>query len=166
MTVELFGIRHHGPGSARSLVGALDEWLPDAVRVELPADCQRALGWVGDSGLRPPVALLGWVLDTPRRAAFLPFAEFSPEWCAFRWASQHHAALRAIDLPLANVLVDEGDDGLFAAGPRRPIDPLAALAAAAGDPDPERWWEDVIEHRGDGPPAFDAVAAAMAATRA
>ncbi len=37
-------------------------------------------------------------------------------------------------------------------------DPLAALAAAAGDPDPERWWDDVIEHRGDGAPAFDAVA--------
>ena len=44
-------------------------------------------------------------------------------------------------------------------------DPLAALAAAAGDPDPERWWDDVIEHRGDGAPAFDAVAAAMTAVR-
>ncbi|MEI7548835.1 MAG: DUF5682 family protein, partial [Actinomycetota bacterium] len=44
-------------------------------------------------------------------------------------------------------------------------DPIAALAAAAGDPDPERWWEDVIEHRGDGAPAFAAVAEAMAAVR-
>ena len=46
-----------------------------------------------------------------------------------------------------------------------PPDPLGELAAAAGDPDPERWWEDVIEHRGDGAPAFDAVADAMAAAR-
>ena len=46
-----------------------------------------------------------------------------------------------------------------------PIDPLRELAAAAGDPDPERWWEDVIEHRGDGAPAFAAVAEAMAAAR-
>jgi hypothetical protein len=44
-------------------------------------------------------------------------------------------------------------------------DPLAALAEAAGDPDPERWWDDIIEHRGDGMPAFDAVAEAMAAVR-
>ena len=44
-------------------------------------------------------------------------------------------------------------------------DPLAALAEAAGDPDAERWWDDVIEHRGDGTPAFEAVAAAMAAVR-
>jgi hypothetical protein len=29
-------------------------------------------------------------------------------------------------------------------------DPLAVLAAAAGHDDPERWWEDVIEHRGPG----------------
>ncbi|MGV9695360.1 DUF5682 family protein [Streptomyces sp. NPDC003470] len=29
-------------------------------------------------------------------------------------------------------------------------DPLAALAEAAGYDDPERWWEDVVEHRGSG----------------
>ena len=74
MSIELLGIRHHGPGSARSVLAALDEWQPDAVLVELPADCQAALDWVGNPALRPPVALLGWVLDEPRRAAFLPFA--------------------------------------------------------------------------------------------
>ena len=46
-----------------------------------------------------------------------------------------------------------------------PLRPAAALAEAAGDPDPERWWDDVIEHRGDGTPAFDAVAEAMTAVR-
>ncbi|MEU1270584.1 DUF5682 family protein [Streptomyces sp. NPDC005799] len=30
------------------------------------------------------------------------------------------------------------------------IDPLAVLADAAGYDDPERWWEDVVEHRGVG----------------
>ncbi|MFF4358696.1 DUF5682 family protein [Streptomyces sp. NPDC001604] len=30
------------------------------------------------------------------------------------------------------------------------IDPLAVLADAAGYDDPERWWEDVVEHRGAG----------------
>ncbi len=30
------------------------------------------------------------------------------------------------------------------------IDPIAVLAEAAGYDDPERWWEDVIEHRGAG----------------
>ena len=45
------------------------------------------------------------------------------------------------------------------------LDPLGALAAAAGEPDAERWWDDVVEHRGDGAPAFAAVAEAMAAVR-
>ncbi|WP_267882940.1 DUF5682 family protein [Streptomyces bicolor] len=30
------------------------------------------------------------------------------------------------------------------------VDPLAVLADAAGYDDPERWWEDVVEHRGMG----------------
>ncbi|MFG2553582.1 DUF5682 family protein [Streptomyces sp. NPDC048581] len=30
------------------------------------------------------------------------------------------------------------------------VDPLAVLADAAGYDDPERWWEDVVEHRGPG----------------
>ncbi|MEV5316361.1 DUF5682 family protein [Streptomyces sp. NPDC052687] len=30
------------------------------------------------------------------------------------------------------------------------VDPLAVLAGVAGYDDPERWWEDVIEHRGAG----------------
>ncbi|MFF3751135.1 DUF5682 family protein [Streptomyces sp. NPDC002018] len=50
------------------------------------------------------------------------------------------------------------------------IDPLAVLAEAAGYDDPERWWEDVVEHRGPGraddPYApFEAVAEAMGALR-
>jgi Family of unknown function (DUF5682) len=45
------------------------------------------------------------------------------------------------------------------------VDPLAALAAAAGEPDPERWWDDMVEHRGDGEPVFAAIAEAMDAVR-
>ncbi|MEU6535087.1 DUF5682 family protein [Streptomyces sp. NPDC047000] len=39
-----------------------------------------------------------------------------------------------------------------AAGPDRDVrvDPLAVLAGVAGYDDPERWWEDVVEHRGSG----------------
>ena len=71
----------------------------------------------------------------------------------------------AIDLPLANVLAaGRADDGVVADG--EPPDPIGALAAAAGEPDAERWWDDVIEHRGEGLPAFEAVAEAMTVVRA
>ena len=166
--VQILGIRHHGPGSARSVVRVLDELQPTIVLVELPADCEGALSWVGHQHLVPPVALLGYVVDRPSRAAFLPLAEFSPEWQAFTWAAQHAVPMRAIDLPLSISLAD--NVGGEEAGELRLVDhpvgdPLAALAAAAGDPDPERWWDDVIEHRGDGVPAFDAIAEAMTAVR-
>ncbi|MEU8893233.1 DUF5682 family protein [Streptomyces sp. NPDC048442] len=49
------------------------------------------------------------------------------------------------------------------------VDPLAVLAEAAGYDDPERWWEDVVEHRGAGggdPFApFEALAEVMGALR-
>ena len=50
----------------------------------------------------------------------------------------------------------EGDAAADDTEPRSPrgaalrFDPLAALAEAAGYDDPERWWEDVVEHRGQG----------------
>jgi hypothetical protein len=165
MGIHLLGIRHHGPGSARSVLTTLDSVRPDVVLVELPADTEPALRWIGDPGLVPPVALLGYVTAEPARAAFAPLASFSPEWQAVAWANAHHIPVRAIDLPLAVTLdprTRAADDLL---GHQPPPDPIGDLAAAAGDPDPERWWEDVIEHRGDGVPAFDAVAEAMAAAR-
>ncbi len=167
MSIHLLGIRHHGPGSARSVLTALDELRPGIVLVEVPADVEAALRWVGEPGLEPPVALLTYVPAEPGRAAFAPFAAFSPEWQAIRWANEHSVEVRAIDLPLAVTLAGADDDAApgFVAE-HAPPDPLRELAAAAGDPDPERWWEDVIEHRGDGAPAFDAVAEAMGAARA
>ncbi|MFF5298881.1 DUF5682 family protein [Streptomyces sp. NPDC013161] len=49
------------------------------------------------------------------------------------------------------------------------VDPLAVLAEAAGYDDPERWWEDVVEHRGAGKrdafAPFTALEEAMGALR-
>ncbi len=99
---------------------------------------------------------------------FAPLAGFSPEWQAVRWAFDHGATVEAIDLPLALSLARDADDGELpmrrGGGP--PVDPLGDLAAAAGEPDAERWWEDLVEHRGDGETVFDAVGEAMAAVRA
>ncbi|GAA2633166.1 DUF5682 family protein [Streptomyces axinellae] len=45
-----------------------------------------------------------------------------------------------------------GEDGAAPGGARGDggirLDPVAALAEAAGYDDPERWWEDAVEHRG------------------
>jgi hypothetical protein len=94
--LHVLGVRHHGPGSARSVVAALDELEPDAVLIESPFETTAALAWVGSVGLVPPVALLGHVVDEPHRAVFAPLAGFSPEWQAAAWANRRGVVVEAI----------------------------------------------------------------------
>ena len=47
MTVHLFGVRHHGPGSARALVAALDELQPDMVLIEGPPEADELVALAG-----------------------------------------------------------------------------------------------------------------------
>nr|BFD91678.1 DUF5682 family protein [Kitasatospora sp. Xyl93] len=171
--VALLGIRHHGPGSARAVAAALARWRPDAVLVEGPPEADGIVHLAAGKDLVPPVALLAHAVDDPARAAFWPYAEFSPEWVAIRHAVEHDLPVRFIDLPAGYGFApapedaaaeDTGEDG---AGPV--ADPLALLAEAAGHDDAERWWEDVVEHRapgGDALAPFAAVAEAMGALRA
>ncbi|MER5553136.1 DUF5682 family protein [Streptomyces sp. NPDC002793] len=167
----LLGVRHHGPGSARAVLAALESARPSAVLVEGPPEGDALLPLAGHRRMRPPVALLAHAVDDPGRAAFWPLADFSPEWVAIRWASTHAVPVRFIDLPAAHslALVDERETRPAEGGPG--IDPIGVLAEAAGYDDPERWWEDVVEHRAaDGRPAdplapFDALAEAMTALR-
>ncbi len=74
--VSIFGIRHHGPGSARRLVEALDELRPSLVLIEGPADASDLLPMLADAAMTPPVALLTYAADDPGRAIFWPFGYF------------------------------------------------------------------------------------------
>ncbi|MFJ3900568.1 DUF5682 family protein [Streptomyces sp. NPDC090025] len=167
----VLGVRHHGPGSARAVLAALDTARPRAVLVEGPPEGDALVALAADPGMRPPVALLAHAVDDPGRAAFWPMAEFSPEWAALRWALAHGAEVRFIDLPAAHTLAasdptwGDGDEEVTGQGLR--VDPIAELARTAGYDDAERWWEDVVELRGSADPfaPFTALAEAMGALR-
>ncbi|MFE6287513.1 DUF5682 family protein [Streptomyces sp. NPDC057877] len=172
----LLGVRHHGPGSARAVRAALAAARPRVVLIEGPPEADALIPLAADEEMRPPVALLAHAVDEPGRSAFWPLAEFSPEWVAIRWALEHGVPARFIDLPAAHSLAwgrgdmpdapdapdapeertggDAGDadeaDAQDAGGADVRVDPLAVLAETAGYDDPERWWEDVVEHRGLG----------------
>ena len=206
-----FGIRHHGPGCARSLQRALAHWQPDCILIEGPPDADALLGFVTHAGLVPPVALLVHSTDHPDLAAFYPFTVFSPEWQALRHGTTHGVPTRFIDLPQAVRMAQqkarddarkaeleaaekaaqsaetaEGteatdatdvtettadseteaptDDGTLPAH----IDPLDALAEAAGFADGESWWNHLVEERGtdgDGLALFEAITEAMTVLR-
>lgn len=169
--VSLFGIRHHGPGSARAVVRALDALDPEVILIEGPPEADGLIRWAGSADLQPPVALLAYTSKAPsaRHAAYWPFAVFSPEWQAVRWAVDHGVPARFCDLPIAYVFARQAADGDIDDEPterHRPADPLETLANAAGYDDAERWWEDVVEQRRDGAAPFAAIAEAMTEVRA
>ncbi|MGQ4270346.1 DUF5682 family protein [Nocardiopsis changdeensis] len=205
--LHVLGVRHHGPGSARAVRAALAEIKPDAVLIEGPPEADALIPLVGE--LEPPVALLVHLADPPKDAAasaaekkataaggrplrvaagdgwaFWPFAAFSPEWEALRYAAENDVPVRFCDLPAAHTLAErlaeteppeedgaapeEGatEDPEAVGRDRLRLDPLGVLAEAAGYDDAERWWDDVVEQRGDGEPSpFPAIADAMAAVR-
>lgn len=175
--IRIFGIRHHGPGSARSLSEALAVLLPDCVLIEGPPDADALIPLAAKSDMSPPVALLVYRTDRPRDCAFFPFAGFSPEWVAIRHALERGVPASFMDLPHAIQLADgafsEVDEPESATAPvdvmpqqdaqdeaepppadlasPAPVairrDPLGELARAAGFPDGERWWDSFVESR-------------------
>jgi hypothetical protein len=187
--LRLFGIRHHGPGSAASLVAALDAFRPDIVLLECPADAEAALATATHPELRPPVALLVYNPKQQGQASFLPFAEFSPEWQAIQWCARHSAHVRCMDLPMAlrfgmKDAVAEALAPTSAPEPTAPdlgpasaapaasepadaleADPVAYIARLAGYSDSEQWWETHLEHAPGNADTFAVVLDLMTALR-
>lgn len=149
--LRVLGVRHHGPGSARALLSALGAFAPDCVLVEGPPDADGLIHWLGHPALEPPVALLVFRPDEPRRGVFYPFAGFSPEYQALRYALAEGVAAAFMDLPRRHTLATD----IAPAMP--PIEPFNALAGAAGRETYEAWWNEAVEQRSAPGDAFAAV---------
>ncbi|MBX3626545.1 MAG: hypothetical protein KF892_16110 [Rhizobacter sp.] len=177
-----FGIRHHGPGCARSLLRAFEALRPDCVLIEGPPEADELVRAVVADGMQPPVALLSHCPDDTRLAVYHPFAEFSPEWQALRWSVLAGVPARFIDLPLVHGLaldqaerdapppeaeVEDDREALPDEGPHVETgDPLDWFARASGHADGEAWWNHMVEERGDGEELFAAIHEAMTTLRA
>ena len=169
-------IRHHGPGSARSVARALEANPPATLLIEGPVDADGLLPFLNDPALTPPVAVMAHVQGQHERSVFYPLAEFSPEFVAIRWALARGVPVAFMDLPAAVTLASKEDEAPAEADPDAESppaspadavrsDPLALLAQAAGYSDFERWWDALVESRGEGEAVFAAIAEVMAAVR-
>jgi hypothetical protein len=191
MTHHVFGIRHHGPGSARSLRDALARLRPDVVLIEGPPEADGLLPLAIHENMRPPVAILAYDPESPASAVYYPFAVFSPEWQAIQYAAANKIQARFMDLPVGHRLAldrehdaaqaprtteqettkqeadDVRDDDTDDAPPANHLrqDPLSYIALAAGYSDGERWWEHMVEERRDSAELFQAINEAMTALR-
>ncbi|MER5350013.1 DUF5682 family protein [Kitasatospora sp. NPDC002551] len=112
----LIGVRHHAPSLSAVVPALLDAAAPEVLLVELPAEFQPWLDLLADEATKAPVALaaapaadrsdgsadgIGAEAGHGTGLAFYPFADFSPELAALRWARRHGVETIACDLPLA-----------------------------------------------------------------
>lgn len=179
MKFQVFGIRHHGPGSAKNLKRALEHYQPDAMLVEGPPDANGIIPYMADFGLKPPVAILLYNPKDLSQAAYFPFAKFSPEWQAILYALKRNISVEFMDLPHSmNFTLDKLEAApeqqltldIFKDEPQTldaPIikDPLSHMASIAGYQDSERWWEVTFEHIKTTEEIFPAILELMIALR-
>lgn len=171
--VSVFGIRHHGPGSTKSLLRALDKLQPDLVLIEGPPDADKEIEYVANPELKPPVALLVYNPKDLSQAAYYPFAAFSPEWQAMKFALQRKLPVRFMDLPQAmhfglnqmekdniQLPIDQLYRNEPAPTPEQIAmrkDPMGFAARASGYTDSERWWEMLFEREENTDDIFPAI---------
>jgi hypothetical protein len=141
MAVHVLGIRHHGVGSAKRVLQFLQAHKPDLVLVEGPPEISKLLADIGNPELVPPVAMMVYDTQNPASSVFYPFAEYSPEWVAAKYANENSIPVQAIDLPATQsfTLKEELNEAL----PQR--DPMDYLAEISGFDDGEQWWEHHFE---------------------
>ena len=162
--IQVFGIRHHGPGSTKRLLKALQGMKPDCLLVEAPYDGEKSFYQVNTKGLQPPVALLMYEPKDFQKASYLPFANFSPEWQALKYALRADIPIKAMDLSMGIQLgleestqLEIQDNTIDRELLRLLKDPLGYIAHIAGYEDSERWWEHTFEQEADELQVFEAI---------
>ncbi|MEU6819743.1 DUF5682 family protein [Streptomyces atriruber] len=141
----LIGVRHHSPALAAALPELLTAAAPEVLLVELPEEFTPWLGHLGDPATVPPVALAG--STGADGLVFLPFAEFSPELAAIRWAREADVPVVAFDLPLVErESAREGEGtgaGELSGSDRGRL--VSALRARAGLRPEDDLWDRLVE---------------------
>ena len=144
----LIGIRHHSPVLAAAIPRLLGTASPDLILLELPAELQEWLPWLGHPEMAPPVALAAARKDG-RGLVFYPYADFSPELAAVRWAREHGVPVEAFDLPLGLSAGDTARSRTRLA-PEAPAPLSEALSRAVRAQDADELWDRTIEVRAPG----------------
>ncbi|HRG98718.1 MAG TPA: DUF5682 family protein, partial [Polyangiaceae bacterium] len=136
----LIGVRHHSAALAAAMPRLLESFAPTVVLLELPADLGPWLEWLGAPDLVAPVALSATGPDGS--LSFYPFADFSPELAAVRWARGAGVPVRAIDRPVSARELHDGE----------PPRAGALLARLEGGDDTEALWDTLVEARAPSEP--------------
>ncbi|MDR2940070.1 MAG: DUF5682 family protein [Clostridiales bacterium] len=97
--VNFFGVRHLSPAASWHLLKLLNKLKPKCVLIEGPSDSDYLISGISREEVVPPIAILAYTADKPVSTVFYPFAEYSPEYQAMKWAASSKAEAHFIDLP-------------------------------------------------------------------
>ncbi|RJX40548.1 hypothetical protein D3P09_00555 [Paenibacillus pinisoli] len=148
-----FGIRHLSPAGSYHLLALLNAVKPTAILIEGPSDAGDLAAQLTSRGVVPPVALLAYTDQLPVRTLLYPFADYSPEYQALKWAGRNHCHAEFIDLPtsISLALADRrrvpqaeapsGEEPQLQGGGL-----YNRIAELSGEPDYEAYWERHFEH--------------------
>ncbi len=135
----LVGVRHHSAALSAAMPAILASFDPTVVLVELPADLGGWLPWLASPDLVAPVALSATAPDGS--LSFYPFADFSPELAALRWAREAGVPVAAFDRPVGARTLPEPAEA------RGSPSLLDRLADGDGGDDVEQLWDTLVEAR-------------------
>ncbi|KQO17912.1 DUF5682 family protein [Paenibacillus sp. Leaf72] len=150
--VFIFGVRHLSPGGAKQLLEYLNEREPTAVLIEGPSDATGEIKHLTHAATELPAAILAFTEELPVRTVLWPFAVYSPEFQAMKWAKEHGASAAFIDLPSSVTLALQ--DALRSKGKKPSAVPegeekrsiYSRIAELAGESDYDMYWERSFEH--------------------
>lgn len=181
MAVHILGIRHHGVGSAIKVQERLQELDVDFIFIEGPPEITEAIQVIGHEELIPPAAIMIYDEKNPLISSFYPFAEFSPEYVAAKFAKKRNIPLQAMDLPAATsyriqelararkAKLNEDAEQEIDENPIKEVigDPMDVLAQIEGFKDGEAFWEYHFEQSNDSSASehFEAVMLVMKSLR-
>lgn len=154
----LIGVRHHSAALASAMPRLLESFGPDVLLVELPHEAQPWLEYIAAEETIAPIAFAG--VSSQGSVSFYPFADFSPELAAIRWATKRGVRVICCDAPMATYAPESQDVHGRA---REAEDKRAPWAAQAGIQLPADLWDTLVEGRASGAEAEELRRAGLAA---
>lgn len=151
----LFPVRHHSPRTSWVLRQVLDAARPDVVLVEGPVDATALVPAITDRETEPPVAVLAFRTDGTPGSSLWPFASYSPEYVALKWAQEQGRRAAFIDIPIGVCLAAAATAVADVPNDEEPAEPRidALCVAKTGFRSFDEFWEASFEapqHDADG----------------
>ncbi|MBU1221642.1 VWA domain-containing protein [Myxococcota bacterium] len=144
------GVRHHSPVLSAFAGRMLDEFKPDCVLMEFPADLEDVIPLISHAQTIAPVALSARSKEAGHHSeVFYPFADFSPELQVMRWCRENDIPLKAADLPAGAVHNPENETSETIDAPNSPGVSESLMKHFEAD-DTHELWERMIEESGAG----------------